>query len=660
MAPKHPLLGIITLLWCTTVFAQSTPPQVKDILDQRLDKSEIVSYQLQKYLIAKAPPLPKPVSATEWTTQANGIRQRLLNDVIFRGWPKEWVNSAPKFEDLGEVPSGKGYKRHKLRYEVVPGFWSAAILYEPENLKGRAPAILNVTGHVGPEGKSIEYEQKRCINFALQGIVALELDWLGHGELSTEHNQHWYEGHLDLVGVNAEGLIYLEMRRGLDYLYGLPSVDHNRIGMTGLSGGGWQTMLLGALDERIKVAVPVAGYDALAEWLPRMPSVAGDNEQGGTDIFRNQDYATLTAVRAPRPTMITLNAEDDCCFRAGIVRPYVYDAIKPFFNLYGKVDNLQFHENTDPSTHNYQLDNRVAAYKFFARHFDMPVIDHEIPVDEQIQKYEELEVGLPKDNLTILSLAAQFASDFKREPIPTDAAAKTSWALSKRAELKEVVRYEPVTTRYAWALSATKSKGVESLGYRFEMSDNLPATGVWLKGISSPEDAPISIVLNDKGKTFATDDVEHLVNRGQQVLAVDLLFTGDSGTPELKNPWAYPEMLAAAGQRPLGMEAAQLLAIAHWLQAYRGARRVRVEAVGMRMQTVALVASALEPDSFSEVVVHDGIPSLGYLISKPVHYEESADMFCLGLYEHFDLNEIAALGAPTTMSYESSAEPPKN
>ena len=66
----------------------------------------------------------------------------------------------------------------------------------------------------------------------------------------------------------------------------------------------------------------------------------------------------------------------------------------------------------------------------------------------------------------------------------------------------------------------------------------------------------------------------------------------------------------------------------------------------MRMQTVALVASALEPDLFSEVVVHDGIPSLGYLISKPVHYEESADMFCLGLYKHFDLNEIAALGAP--------------
>src|ERR1051326_4536221 len=93
------------------------------------------------------------------------------------------------FEDVGLLPSGKGYTRRKLRYEVVPGMWSAAILYQPENLQGPAPAILNVTGHVGAQGKSIEYEQKRCINYALQGIIALSLDWLGQGELGEEENQ---------------------------------------------------------------------------------------------------------------------------------------------------------------------------------------------------------------------------------------------------------------------------------------------------------------------------------------------------------------------------------------------------------------------------------------------------------------------------------------
>jgi hypothetical protein len=118
-------------------------------------------------------------------------------------------------------------------------------------------------------------------------------------------------------------------------------------------------------------------------------------------------------------------------------------------------------------------------------------------------------------------------------------------------------------------------------------------------------------------------------------------------------------MLAAEGQRPLGMEAAQLLALTHWLQARTGAKRVRVEARGMRTQIVALVASALEPDLFSEVTIRDGIRSLGYLLSKPVHYEDSADLFCLGLYKDFDVDEIAALGGPSTISYENVAETPQ-
>ena len=81
------------------------------------------------------------------------------------------------------------------------------------------PAILNVNGHVGPEGKAVEYKQKRCINFAKSGILALNLEWIGYGELSASENKHSYAGHLDLVGANGVGLFYLAMRKGLDYLY---------------------------------------------------------------------------------------------------------------------------------------------------------------------------------------------------------------------------------------------------------------------------------------------------------------------------------------------------------------------------------------------------------------------------------------------------------
>ena len=468
---------LLTLLGEGVLFAQSTPPQVSTILGLQTERPEVVSYLLQKYLEAHSPQLSVPKSPEEWTREASRIRTHLLEDVIFHGWPKAWVGSSPKFEDMGAVPSGKGYTMRKLRYEVVPGFWSSAILYEPENLRDKVPAILNVNGHVGREGKGVEYKQKRCINFALHGMIALNLEWIGQGELSAEQDQHWYSGHLDLVGANGVGLFYLEMRLGLDYLSGHPHVDGSRIGLTGLSGGGWQTMFLSALDERVKVAVPVAGYSALADWIPRLPLAAGDNEQAATDIFMGQDFATMTAMRAPRPTLLIYNAEDDCCFRAAIVKPYVYDAIKPFFALYGKAEDLQYHENSDPSTHNYQIDNREHAYRFFSRYFDMPIVEHESPVDAEIKSYEELEVGLPADNLTLLTLARKLADEIKRQPTPPKGRERTRWADAERKKLTEVVRYKPVSVSDAAAISATKDKGVESLGIRFDLNNDLPAAG---------------------------------------------------------------------------------------------------------------------------------------------------------------------------------------
>ncbi len=116
------------------------------------------------------------------------------------------------------LPAGKGYKLRKLRYEIVPGFYSTALLYEPENMQGKVPAVLNVMGHFYPAGNKEEFEQKLCINQALKGMMALNLEWIGMGELNTRFNDHWFASQLDLVGMNGVGLFYLAMRRGLDYL----------------------------------------------------------------------------------------------------------------------------------------------------------------------------------------------------------------------------------------------------------------------------------------------------------------------------------------------------------------------------------------------------------------------------------------------------------
>jgi dienelactone hydrolase len=614
-------------LCCRLVSAQSSPQQVRRILEPRLQSPDVTAFQLREYLLTKAPALNPGAGADAWTAEAKRLRRRLLDDVVFHGWPREWMDAPPRFEEQGTLP-GNGYRMLKLRYEIVPGFWSTAVLYEPENLRGKAPAILNVNGHVGAPGKAVEYKQKRCINQARQGIVALNLEWFSFGELAGKENEHWFAAHLDLVGANGVGLFYLAMRKGLDYLERRPNVDRARLGVTGLSGGGWQTIVLSSLDERVAVAVPVAGYSALRSRLER-PGDTGDVEQNPTDFLAGQDYTHLTAMRAPRPTLLIYNAEDDCCFRAPLVKPHIFDAIQPFFRLYGKESDFAWHENTDPSNHNYQLDNRLQSYRFFARHFGLPEVTEEIPVDREIRTVEELSAGLPEHNLTILGLARKLADGIGP-------------GAGSREQLRTVLAYRPVQLRKAWAVDNRKSKGVESESYRFDFDNGMSATGVTVQSIEAPGPSRATIVLDDRGRQAAQNEVSERVNRGERVLAADLLLTGDMA-PEKPGPFAYTQMLAATGDRPLGMEAAQLTGLAQWL--HSGA--VRVETNGIRSQMTALMAAALEPELFGEVVVRNGMESLRHLLDKPVEYQEAPDLFCLDLYRHFDvarLKELAGNG----------------
>ncbi len=656
------LLTVLVLFFAPWLRAQSTPGQLKPILDRVLQSPDVVRFQLQQFLMKQAPKLPPITTPENWTSEGERIRKRVLDDVAFHGWPSEWVNSVPRFEDLGTIPSGKGYRLRKLRYEIVPGFYSTALLYEPENLQDKVPAVLNVMGHFSTTGKSEPFEQKLCINQALRGMMALNLEWIGMGELFNKENTHWFGAHLDLTGANALGLFYLAMRRGLDYLAQNPNVDQKRIAVTGLSGGGWQTIILSSLDERVNVSIPVAGYTTLEGRLALAPvTEAGDIEQNATDLVAGQDYSTLTAIRAPRPTLEINNAEDNCCFRAPLVKPYIFDAVRPYYRLYGAEDALQFYQNTTIAAHNYELDDRRQAYRFLAQHFGLSASEQEIDVGADIKSYSELAVGVPPNNLTILGLARKFAAEIARPPMPSDSAGKAAWAEGERSKLKEVVRYHPVTVQQFWAVVNTNHNAVDSISYRFLLSNGLSATGVWLKNTPTPEGAPLTIVINDQGKKGAAaeiwdrlPEVAERMEMNEQVLVLDLLFTGDAA-PD--GPlFLFPEMLAAAGNRSLGLEAAQLIALGNWAREKWHAPSVRVESTGIRSQVETLLASALAPHLFSEASVQGGMHSLSYLLDKPVSYDDYADLFCLDLFKDFDLDRIIAIAEPTRVSEHNFVE----
>ncbi len=442
------------------------------------------------------------------------------------------------------------------------------------------------------------------------------------------------------------GFFYLSMRRGLDFLATLPQADPTRLGVTGLSGGGWQTVFLSSLDPRVAVAVEVAGFGSQQSNLTR-PEDTNEVEESPTDFTVNEDYPFLVALRAPRPTLLIHNAEDDCCFRADLVKPYIYQQIQPFFKLYGDESALAWHENRDPGTHNYQLDNREQAYKFFTEHFHLPVATEEIVSDSEIRTPQQLAVGLPANNLTVAALAKQLGSQIVRPAIHADKS-------ERAAQLKSVIRYKPVSVENAWRIANTKHLGLHTLSYRFDFDNELNATGIWLAAISSPADAPVTIVLNDKGYKASEGMVTTRVNRGEQVLALDTVLNGAT-MPRESNGAVWPMMLVTDGDRPLGLEVAQLLATARWLQKTTGQSTLRLETEGIRSQMVGLIAASLEPGLFRTVVSNEVLASLGELLQEPLVFRTNPELFCLDLYKYFDIDLLETMAAPTAIEKGTKA-----
>ncbi len=195
--------------------------------------------------------------------------------------------------------------------------------------------------------------------------------------------------------------------RALDLALSLPHADPARVAVTGLSGGGWQTIFLSALDERVRIANPVAGCSSYVTRV-QFPSLdLGDSEQTPSDLATVVDYPHLTAMMASRSTLLTYNAKDNCCFHADYALAPLVQAAAPVFRLVGAPDRLRQHVNHDPG-HNYGRDNREAFYRFLRDELpgvpaDFPLA--EIPSAGEVQPAEARRVPLPSGNHDFHSLA---------------------------------------------------------------------------------------------------------------------------------------------------------------------------------------------------------------------------------------------------------------
>jgi len=624
------------------------PEQIDEHLSQEIIGPQLSMSEVQTYTEDRVVRIPEIKTKEEWETFQQSTREAVFEKVIFRGAAVDWRNAETKVEWLDTLEGGPGYSIKKLRYEAIPGLWIPALLYEPVKLQGKAPVMLNVNGHDGKNGKAAPYKQMRCINQAKRGIVALNVEWVGMGQLRST-GSHYAMNQIDLCGTGGVAVHYLAMKRALDILLSHENADQTRVGVAGLSGGGWQTIFFSSLETRVTLANPVAGYSSFLTRARHLKDL-GDSEQTPSDLAGVADYKHLTAMLAPRAALLTFNQEDQCCFAAPYALPPLMEAAKPIYDLYDKSERLRSHVNTDPGTHNFERDNREALYRMF-RDFFLPDGDptdgKEIASQGELKTYDELSIPLPEDNQTFNGIALALAKELPHDAdLPDEKGAILKWQQSQRKRLADLVRY------HAWESSAKTASQVTQNGVtvkqlRIKIGDSWTVPAVEFSPAKAPKHTVI--LVHDSGRSAAQEQVAALLKQGKRVVAIDPFYLGESKIAD--KDFLFALLVASVGERPLGIQASQLASVARLVKQQNPQTSVTLSAVGPRSSTFALIAAGIETDAIAGVEVSGAYGSLREVVEQNKVVTEMPEMFCFGLLQSFDIAQISALSAPRPVTF---------
>jgi hypothetical protein len=592
---------------------------------------------VRRFSASRITPIPEINSLEDWKLYADRIREAALRDVVFKGRAAEWRQFVGGTEMLDTIEGGAGYSIRKLRIEVLPDLWIPGLLYVPNSVSGKVPVFLNVNGH-DRNGKAAEYKQARCIHMARNGIIALNLEWFGMGQLATGGYSHGRMNQLDLCGASGLAPFYLALSRGLDVLLSLENADPQRVGVAGLSGGGWQTILISSLDTRVTLCNPVAGYSGFRTRIDQFTDL-GDSEQTPVDLGITADYQQLTTLLAPRAALLTYNEKDNCCFASAHALPPLMEAATPVYQLYGQESRLRSHVNSDPGDHNFLIDNRQALYRmirdqwFEGSESKFPAT--ELPLETELRNAEALQVPLPVPNQDFQTVAWSLMKSIEhRVPDFESAETESTWYAGWQKRLSDVVHLRrPKVTETTRSVGTVGDTSVIHWKLNLGSDWAVPVTE-----FNQGKGGPVALVISDQGRSETAALIAPLLKDGYHVFVADLLFTGELRIPEREYLWAL--MISTAGERPLGVQTGQLLSIADWLRYSSDNKAIRLVTEGTRCSVIGLTAAALDRSMFEKTDEHQPLNSLKELIEKNFSVEQAPELFCFGLLEVTDLPQM--------------------
>lgn len=628
-------------------------------------------------------PFQPPATLQAWESRKEYVRRQIL--VAAGLWP------MPTKTPLNAVVHGKidcgEYTVEKVYFESAPGFFVTGNLYRPKNVQGRAPGVMFAHGHrqdarlsLTPDatlrqsiadgaerferaGRSTYQSQARQL--ALMGCVVWQWDMLGdsdslqlsrqlvHGfakqrpEMNTRQNWGLFSPQAEAHCQNVMGLQTLNAVRGLDFLLSLPEVDPQRVAVTGASGGGTQTMLLAAIDDRIQLSFPVVMVSTAMQ--------GGCTCENASLLRINTGNVEFAALFAPKPQ--GMNSADDWTKEMATKG---FPELQQLYAAYGKKDHV-FLKRGEHFPHNYNAVTRSAFYTFLNKHFQLgfpaPVIEQDFD-------------PLPPEQLTVWNdqHPAPRAADpeFERHLLAwftEDAQTQIEAAAAAPEGLEKVIRPAVevlIGRRFAeagdvvWEQAREQDRGDwrERTGTLHNRTHGEQVAIVCLQPASW--NGRVVVWLDDQGKAALYDadarptpPVLSLLKGGAAVVGADLLFQGGeplTQTRVVANPREFAGYTLGYNHALFAQRAHDVLTVVrHLRQADAGLcpQTASVVVAGWRSTgPIVAAAGAVAGDAVDRLAVD----TQGFRFGQLLDYRDPR--FLPGGAKYLDLPGLLALLAP--------------
>ena len=358
-----------------------------------LDKYELKDYEFYRWPVKEGWAQLDAIASqyhdkASWEKRKDSIRSELYQALGLYPMPDR-PNSAIHLTPLRKYAD---YSVQNFALEILPGLYLNGSIYRPVHVKGKLPVMLSPDGH-WPDQRYRKDCQIRCATLAKLGAVAVSYDLFGWGESLLQFKA---EDHRKSLSITVQTLGAIRL---LDYVRALKEVDTSRVGISGGSGGGSHTVLMAAMDPRIKISAPVVAVSSYFYGGCPCESGRGIHECGG-----GTDNVELAAMAAPNAQLLISDGSDWTAHMPEHDFPY----LQKMYGYYGATDKvLNVHLPND--SHDFGPSKRYPLYKFVAANFGLDLT--------RIQKNGQFDESF----VTVEPKAAMYAFGPNGEDLPRDA-----------------------------------------------------------------------------------------------------------------------------------------------------------------------------------------------------------------------------------------------